>query len=178
MVKNTTNVLIFLALLPFVVAYFLPRTFTITINDEVVATKPMVHEVFRTFRYQSRTSFLFRQDRHCDFRFTGFDGEPGTVLAWESEKPHVGSGEVEITAISPNRIDQEIRFFKPVQSTVYTSCVLRASALNATAITLNYYMKAEFPYNLLVVLFGANKIKADYKVSMKYVKEAVELPKE
>ncbi len=50
-------------------------------------------------------------------QFEGTDGEVGALSSWQGNK-EVGEGEQEITKILPNeRIESELRFFKPWKST-------------------------------------------------------------
>ena len=74
----------------------------------------------KSLKSQEDYSVWAKMDPNMKKTYTGTDGTVGAVYRWEGDKKTVGTGEQEITAIDEgNRIDFELRFEIPFESTDY-----------------------------------------------------------
>jgi hypothetical protein len=81
--------------------------------------------------------------------FRGTDGTIGFVSAWDSPNKDAGSGEQEITGINEgNRIDYEIRFFKPMKSTDKAFMSFESINDSVTKVKWGIYGKLKYPMNI------------------------------
>ncbi len=117
-VKWILIIIVILVAIPLVTAIFVKKDYSI--EREVVINKPK-QEVFEYIKYlknQNNYSKWANIDKNMKKDFKGTDGTVGFVSAWDSDNKDVGKGEQEIKGIKEgDRIDYEIRFIKPFEST-------------------------------------------------------------
>jgi len=90
---------------------------------------------------------------------TGTDGTIGAIQKWNSKIENVGEGEQEITAKTPDRIDVEVRFKRPMEGTIRVSNMFKSLSENQTQITSGFYGTDRYPLNLPSSLFGRKNDK-------------------
>jgi len=82
--------------------------------------------------------------------YSGADGQPGFIYAWESEKDNVGKGEQEIKKIRENeRIDYELRFIEPISSTASAYMQTESVFENQTKVKWGFTGRFTYPFNLM-----------------------------
>jgi hypothetical protein len=85
---------------------------------------------------------------------SGTDGEVGFIYRWDSQNKNVGAGEQEITAIIPGkRIDNSIRFFRPMKNTGKTSFIIDDTGKGQTRVTWIFDSPSKFPMVLFSPIF-------------------------
>ena len=90
-------------------------------------------------------------------KFTGTDGEVGSVSYWNGNK-EVGEGEQEITKIVPGeRIESELRFLKPFKSTSDAYMTTEEEGPNATKVTWGFSGKNKFPTSIFMLFMNMDK---------------------
>jgi len=83
--------------------------------------------------------------------FTGQDGTVGFISAWESQVENVGKGEQEIKNITPGtRIDFELRFIEPFESTDQAYFRTESLSENSTRVLWGFYGALPIPMNLML----------------------------
>jgi hypothetical protein len=104
---------------------FIPPVFLngeYAVEKEVIIDQPS-GKLFTYLKYlknQEEYSVWSKMDPNMKKTYTGTDGTVGAIYRWEGDKKTVGTGEQEITAIDEgNRIDFELRFEIPFESTDY-----------------------------------------------------------
>lgn len=166
--------LLAIALAPYIIGLFLPRRFAIT--QEVVVQRP-AEEVFgfmRLLKNQERYSAYANADPEMKIEYRGTDGAVGAIVAWDSTDKNVGKSEQEIKAIEDGRkIEIEIRFQRPFQSTDPLLTEVDSLSPNETRIRNTYHGKIRYPYNLLVWWVMA-KIRETMKTSLENAKAIIE----
>lgn len=165
-----------LVVAPFVVAAFLPRQFVI--EREVVIDRPKddVFDYIRQLENQAQYSKWARIDPAMKKSFRGTDGAVGSVYAWESDHQDVGIGEQEITAIQEGkRVDFEIRFTKPFQSTDPAYITTESLADNRTRVKSVYHGKMNYPSNILCSIICDN-VGEGMETSLSNLKAVLEKP--
>lgn len=163
-----------IALFPYIVGLFLPRRFAIA--REVVVARPAreVFDFMKLLKNQERYSTYAKADPAMKIEYRGVDGTPGAVVAWDSDDRNVGKSEQEIKAIEDGRkIEIEIRFREPFQSTDPIVTEIEPLADGNTRIRNTYRGKIRYPYNLLVWWVMA-KISENMQTSLDNAKAILE----
>lgn len=91
--------------------------------------------------------------------FTGVDGTVGAISAWESSDKNVGVGEQEIKKIiEGERIDFELRFKVPFESTDHAYFTTEAISLRETRVKWGFNGKMPYPMNLMLPFMGMEDV--------------------
>lgn len=121
------------------------------VEREIVINKPKT-EVFEYIKYlknQENYSPWSKMDPNMKTTYTGTDAQVGFISAWDSKIDSVGSGEQEIKKITPyERIDLELRFFKPFESTEQVRMVTTELQNNQTKLVWGFSGRLPYPFNL------------------------------
>ena len=126
------------------------------IEKSVEIRKPS-SEVFNYLKYtrnQDNFSVWNMADPGMKKEQSGSDGEVGFIYRWDSQNKNVGAGEQEITAIIPGkRIDNAIRFFRPMKNTGKTSFIISDSGTGITRVEWIFDSPSKFPMILFAPIF-------------------------
>jgi hypothetical protein len=108
------------------------------VEREVSINKPK-QEIYNYLKYlknQDNFSVWAKIDPAMKREFRGEDATIGFVSAWDSENPQAGKGEQKIIKMADGeRIDYEIHFLKPFESTDYA--YLTTEAVNDSVTNVN-----------------------------------------
>jgi len=99
-----------------------------------------------------------KKDPNMELTFTGVDGEIGAISHWNGNKD-VGEGEQEITKIKEGeRIEQDLRFFKPYKS--QSDCYMNLDAVDGTKskVTWGFSGKNKFPMSIMMLFMSMDKM--------------------
>lgn len=142
-----------------IVAIFVKKD--IKVMREVTINKPE-NEVFDYLKYlknQDNFSKWNKMDPGMKKNYTGTDGTVGFISAWESTNDNVGAGEQEIKKITPcERIDIEIRFKKPFETTNQAYFTTAFAGENATKVSWGFDSKMPYPMNLVNLFMDMDKM--------------------
>lgn len=142
-------VLLVIIVVLFIAALIIPKEYKV--EREVVVNKP-VEEVFdyaRHLKNGDEYSVWNMGDLNKKQTFTGIDGEVGFINSW-SGNDKVGVGEQEIKAIDVNkRMDIEVRFKKPFESTMQGYTLTESIEPNKTKLVWGCSGVSPFPMNLM-----------------------------
>ena len=109
------TILVILVALVLVIALFVPKDYTVTRDIVINRPKADVFAFIRNLRNHKLFSTWEQMDPDMKSVYTGTDGQVGSMHAWEG-KGSTGAGEQEIKHITEGvRIDNELRFFKPMR---------------------------------------------------------------
>ncbi len=169
--KKILIVLFVLIALLLIIALFVPKTYTVSVSETINAPKQVVFDYVKLVKNQEKYSEWVLADSIKKPKYTGVDGTVGFVSAWDSEI--TGSGEQEITKISPDRIDVDLRFKKPMEGNQKAATILEAISENQTKITADFYGNDPYPFNLLSFI-GKNIIKDTETKNLKNLKVILE----
>tara|TARA_R100000935_G_C2797148_1_gene148707 strand:- start:315 stop:848 length:534 start_codon:yes stop_codon:yes gene_type:complete len=162
MFKKILIILLVLIAIPLVVALFLPKDYSV--EREIIINKPK-QEVFEYVKYlknQDNYSKWASMDPNMKKTYKGTDGTVGFVSAWESENDDVGSGEQEILKIEEGeRIDFELRFIEPFESTSPAFMTTESVAENQTKVTWGFSGHMNYPMNLMMLFMDFEKMIGD-----------------
>ena len=130
---------------------------------EVTINKPK-QEVFDYVKYlknQSNFSVWAKIDPAMKTEFRGEDGTVGFVSAWDSKNPDAGKGEQKIVRIEDgNRIDYELHFIEPFESTDFAYLSTEAVSDNQTKVKWGFDGKMKYPMNLMMLFMDMEKMLA------------------
>lgn len=133
------------------------------IEREVTINKPK-QEVFDFVKYlknQNKFSVWAKIDPAMKTEFRGEDATVGFVSAWDSQNPDAGKGEQKILKIDEgNRIDYEIHFIKPFESTDFAYMTFESSSENATKVKWGFHGTMKYPINLMLIFTDMEKMLA------------------
>lgn len=162
----TTLVIIGLALvgiiaLLLIIALFVNGNYSI--EREVTINKPK-QDVFDFVKYlknQNQFSVWAKIDPAMKTEFRGEDATVGFVSAWDSENKKAGKGEQKIIGIKPGeRIDYEIHFIKPFESTDFAFMEFKAISDSATNVKWAFKGEMKFPMKLMLLFMNMEKMLA------------------
>jgi len=130
---------------------------------EVTINKSKV-EVFDYVKYlknQSNYSVWAKIDPAMKTEFRGVDGTIGFVSAWDSKNPDAGKGEQKIIEIDEgNRIDYELHFIEPFESTDFAYMTTIAVNDSVTSVKWGFNGEMKYPMNLMMLTMNMEKMLA------------------
>ncbi|WCL48764.1 SRPBCC family protein [Leptospira sp. GIMC2001] len=151
--------LVTILLLPFVVAIFTAKEYSVERSIIINKPKSEVFEFLKLLKNQDQFSVWASMDPGMTKEYKGEDGKVGFVSSWASENPDVGRGEQEILAIIPGeRIDYELRFFEPFESKDKAYFKLETSEDNSTKVIWGFDGKMSYPANLMLMIMDFESI--------------------
>lgn len=136
--------------IPLILALFVKKEYSV--EREVVINKPKQHvyDYVKYLKNQNNYSKWANMDPNMRKEFKGTDGTVGFVSAWDSDKDDVGKGEQEIVKIEEGRrIDYEIRFIKPFESTAPAYMTTEPVSENQTKVKWGFTGRMPYPMNVM-----------------------------
>ncbi len=175
-IKWILIVIVILVAIPLVTAIFVKKDYSV--EREVVINKPK-QEVFEYVKYlknQNNFSKWAQMDIHMRKDFRGTDGTVGFVSAWDSDSSDVGKGEQEIKGIkNGERIDYEIRFIKPFESTSSAYMTTESVNGNQSKVKWSFFGHMAYPMNLMQLVMDMDKaIGSDLQTGLNNLKGIME----
>lgn len=145
---------------------------------EIVINKPKA-EVFNYVKHlknQNEYSKWASMDPAMKTAFKGTDAAVGFVSAWESDNGEVGKGEQEIKGIKEGeRIDTEIRFKEPMESTAQAYMTTEAVSDAQTKVKWGFDSKMTYPFNVIRLFMDVDKmIGDDFQTGLNNLKTKME----
>ncbi|OQY45362.1 MAG: polyketide cyclase [Candidatus Parabeggiatoa sp. nov. 2] len=132
-----------------------------SVQREVIINKPNA-EVFDYLKYlknQEEFSKWATMDPHTRRTYTGIDGQVGFISAWESDSANVGAGEQEIMKIiGSERIEIELRFLEPFESTELAYFVTEEISPEQTKVIWGFDGSMNRPMNLMLLFMDFEKM--------------------
>jgi hypothetical protein len=99
-----------------IAAIFIPKDYTVKVSTTINKPRKEVFDYVKLVKNQEYYSVWVMADPNVVLKYTGTDGTVGFKAGWNSENGDVGEGEQEITKISEERIDVDLRFKRPFES--------------------------------------------------------------
>ncbi|QYJ74918.1 SRPBCC family protein [Shewanella sp. FJAT-52076] len=178
MLKKFLIVILLLIAAPFIAALFIKSDYEVSVSRTIDRPVDEVFDYLRLLKHQDEFSVWARMDPNMQQHFTGTDGEPGFVSAWESSNPDVGKGEQEIMAIVPGkRIDYALRFIEPFTSNDSAYLTTEPIEDGSTLVTWGFVGHMPYPTNLLIPLMDVESlILKDLDSGLANLKQILERP--
>jgi hypothetical protein len=160
--------------LPLIVAIFVPKSYTVSVSETISKPKQEVYDYVRILNNQKNYSIWVMADPNLNPEIVGQDGTVGAIQRWDSKIDDVGAGEQEITSLSPDRMDVDLRFKRPFEGKAKAANIFKAVSENETQITAEFYSNDPYPFNLPSYLFGRKMIKEAQEKNLKNLKKILE----
>jgi uncharacterized membrane protein len=160
--KKILAVLAIIIVALLIVALFAKKDYAV--EKEVVINKPNqeVFDYIKLLKNQNNYSKWATMDANMKKEFRGTDGTVGFVSSWDSDVKDVGKGEQEIKKITEGkRIDYELRFIKPFESTEQTYMATEALSENQTKVKWGFSGRMNYPMNLMLLFMNMEKMVGD-----------------
>ena len=155
-----------------VIALFIPKQYTVSVTETINKPQQEIFEYVKLVKNQEYYSVWVMSDL-SSLSYAGVDGTVGCVQSWNSKDDNVGEGAQEITKITPNRIDVDLRFKRPFESNQKAATLLKAISPIVTEVTSEFYGNDTYPLNLMS--FVGKKIIKDAEVqNLKNLKKVLE----
>lgn len=153
---------------------FAKKDYHIERSIDIDAPKELVFEYARYFKNFDQWSPWSALDPKMQITISGNDGNVGAVHRW-SGNDDVGEGEQTITAITPDRIDIEVRFKRPFESTSPSFMAFRENG-QGTKVNWGFDMHIAFPWNGMAMFTDVDAgVGADYERGLKILKKNCEM---
>lgn len=150
-IKKILFGLLTLVVLALLLALFLPKQFAVEREISINQPKDTVFNYVKYLKNQDTFSVWATKDPAMKKTFTGTDGTVGAIAGWDSKDENVGVGEQEITKIiEGERIDFELRFKAPIESTDFAYMSTEAISPNQTKVKWGFNGKMPYPMNLML----------------------------
>ncbi|MCU0430848.1 MAG: SRPBCC family protein [Cytophagaceae bacterium] len=169
-------VLALLILTPLFIALFLKKQFTV--ERDIVINKPKqeVFDFIKLLKNQDSYSVWALKDPSMKKEWRGTDGTVGFVSGWDSQNDEVGKGEQEIIGIQEGqRVDYELRFFKPMEGKDNAYMTTEALSDSTTKVVWGFKGNMAYPMNLMLLFFDMEQmLGADFQNGLSNLKKEVE----
>lgn len=160
--------------IPLLLALFIKKDYAVEREIVINKPKPEVFDYVKYLKNQNNYSKWATMDPDMKKTYSGTDGTVGFVSGWESQKDDVGVGEQEIKKITEGeRIDYELRFIKPFESTEQAYMITEEAGNNQTKVKWGFKGRMNYPMNLMLLFMdfegmigndfetGLNRLKAE-----------------
>ncbi len=156
--KKVLFVLLGIIVLALLIALIVPKDYGSERQITIEASKIEVFDFVKYLKNQDKYSVWAKIDPDMRTEFRGTDATVGFVSAWDSDNKDAGKGEQEIIGIEPyERIDYELRFKEPFESTSYAYMI--TEAVNDSTTTVKWGVEGSFPYPMNLFLLSLNMDK-------------------
>lgn len=140
--------------------------------------KPDVFAYVRMVKNQNDWGPWLKKDPTMKQEYRGTDGQIGFVSAWKSDNPEIGEGEQEIkNIVEGSRLDVDLRFIKPFQSTNKGYITTEAVGTDATRVRWGFAGAMPRPMNLMLLVIDMDKeVGKDFEEGLSNLKRILETP--
>ncbi len=160
--KKIVLVILVLIAIPLVTTLFTKKSYHVERTVDIEQSKQRVFDYIKYLKNQDHYSKWATMDPEMKKTYTGTDGTVGFIAAWDSDDENVGKGEQEIIKISEGeRVDFELRFFEPFQST--EPAYMTTTALNdsLTKVAWGFSGHMDYPMNLMLLMMDFEQMIGD-----------------
>lgn len=163
--------------LPFIIAIFVPKSYTVSVSETINKPREVVYDYMRILDNQKNYSVWVMEDPNLNPEIVGTDGTVGATQKWNSTNENVGEGEQEITALSIDRMDIDLRFKRPFEGNAKATNMFKVVSDSQTVVTTEFYSNDPYPFNLPSYFFGRKMIEEAQIKNLKNVKRILETGK-
>lgn len=168
-------IVIVLLLIPVLAAAFMSEDFKVETGIDIKQPKQLVFDYVKLSRNGDHYNKWMMQDPDMQKDFFGTDGTVGFIYKWKSEQKNAGEGEQEITAVTANTVDYEIRFIKPFANVCQASIQTKEAGNGQTHVNWSFTGKRSFVMRIFHFLFNLKKVLTkDMNTSLTNLKAILE----
>ena len=162
MLKKISIIIVLILAIPFIAALFVNSDYRVERQVVINKNKESVFNFLKYLENQNKFSKWANVDPNMKKASYGIDGNVGFYTTWSSENPNVGKGEQEIIAIKDGeRIDYELRFLAPFQSTEPAYIITEYISGDKTRVKWGFKGHMNYPMNLMLVIYDFEKTIGD-----------------
>lgn len=160
-----------------IIAAFSKKNFaverTITVNKPL----PETYDFLTSLQNQDQWSKWTQLDPNMKKTYVGTDKTVGFISQWQSNHKQVGEGEQEIKKLVPNqRIENEIRFMKPMKSVANAYFTVNQGEENQTKVAWGFTSTTPWPFNAFMLFFNMeNAVGKDFEEGLSNMKKMIEV---
>lgn len=141
-----------------ILAIIAPKSYHVYRSVEVNRPRSEMFHYLKFLKNQEDWSPWSTKDPDMLKTYSGKDGTVGFISAWSGNKD-VGVGEQEIINIlEGERIDMQLRFFKPWRAKSNAYLKLNESSGNKTRVTWGYTGNHKFPIDIIMLFMSMDKM--------------------
>jgi hypothetical protein len=166
-------ILAVLIILPFILALFVRKNYTIRREISINASLSTVFGYIRQLKNQDHFNKWVMVDPDMKRTFTGTDGAAGFIYAWDGNK-RAGAGEQEIKRIEEGKnVETEIRFIRPFAGIAHANLSTQAISDQQTKVIWSNESTMKYPLNLMIPMIEKGLAK-DMDTSLNNLKGILE----
>ncbi len=168
--------LVFLVLLALFVALFLPSDYQVERSAMINQPHDTIFNYVKYLKNQEIYGVWWKADPKMKKEYTGTDGQPGFIAAWNSNNDEVGAGQQKIMAIQEGkRIDVELKFLEPFESTNKSFMSTQQIEANTTRVSWGISGQMSYPTNLMGLFIDMEaQLGSDLEKGLKNLKRILE----
>jgi uncharacterized protein YndB with AHSA1/START domain len=162
--------------IPLIVSLFVKKDYEVEREITIDKPKEEVFDYVKLLKNQDNYSKWATMDPDMKKTYSGTDGTVGFVSAWDSDNKDVGKGEQEIKKITEGeRIDFELRFFEPFESTEPAYMTTESISENQTKVKWGFNGHMDYPMNIMMLFMDfETMIGDDLDTGLKNLKSVLE----
>ncbi|WP_369753906.1 SRPBCC family protein [Flavobacterium sp. WC2409] len=158
-IKRILFAILGIIVLALIAALIMPKEYAVEREIIINQQKDSVFNYIKHLKNQDNFSVWSKTDPNMKKTFSGVDGTVGAIAAWESDDKNVGFGEQEIKKITPGeRIDFELRFKKPFESTDNAYFTTESISASETKVKWGFNGKMPYPMNLMLPVMNMDEM--------------------
>ncbi|MGK6351919.1 SRPBCC family protein [Parapedobacter sp. DT-150] len=167
-------ILVIIIAVPLLIALFVKKDYAVEREVTINRSKQEVFDYVKYLKNQDNYSKWATMDPDMDKSYRGTDGTVGFVSAWDGDK--AGEGEQEITnIIEGERIDYELRFLEPMESTSKAYMITEPVSDSQTRVKWGFSGHMDYPMNFLLLVMNMEKMLGDdFETGLVNLKVALE----
>lgn len=174
--KKILIVILIIVAIPLILALFVEKNYAVERDIVIDQPKQEVFDYIKYLKNQDNYSKWATMDPDMEKSYKGTDGTVGFISAWDSENEDVGKGEQEIVKIEEGkRIDFELRFYEPFESTEPAYMTTETVEGNNTKVSWGFSGHMDYPMNLMLSFMDFEQmIGDDLETGLKNLKAELE----
>ena len=166
--------LLAIIVLPFIIALFVPKSYTVSVSETINKPRQEVYDFIRILDNQKKYSVWVMEDPNLKPEILGTDGTIGATQKWNSQNDNVGEGSQTITSLSIDRMDVALKFIRPFEGTAKAAYLFQEDGSGKTKLTAEFYSNDRYPFNLMSYFIGRKMIQEAQTTNLKNVKNILE----
>lgn len=174
--KKLSVLLLSLVCVVLLIALFVRDDFSVERSIEIEAPSDNVYEYVRFLKNQEEFGPWQKLDPKMQHSLEGEDGEVGAISSWNSKNEDVGVGEQEIIKLDDGkRVDFELRFKEPFESTALAYFSTEAKSEGKTLVTWSISGESSWPWNIMYLFMDMDQeLGPDLDKGLKSLKKILE----
>ena len=174
--KKILMVLVVIIAIPLITAIFVKKEYAVERDIVIIKPKSEVFDYLKILRNQDNFSKWATVDPEMKKTYSGTDGTIGFISAWASDNDQVGVGEQEIVKLTEgDRIDYELRFFKPFKAINFAYMKIEAISENETKVKWGFKGTMDYPSNFMLLFMNFERIIGDdFQTGLEKLKSILE----